>query len=236
MLIIKIATKIPLKIPVNRFKKPTPECAKGFGDLMREFLFQRQLKRSSTPPVVTITEVKAHFWLRSRERGDLVCTWEWKYYFFRFGVRHTPLDYDASPLQTFCAISTLPVGTCIPHVPVGGIPLEMMVIRVPFSMQQYDVRDPRALALFRCFLVAGRMIYILTTWTSALWLRLPKAWRVLQLIDHLKYSVGLLYHHHFEGGCGPAHGGRCANLHSIWVVVGVGRVFCPQKLFAHMYI
>lgn len=125
-----------------------------------------------------------------------------------------------------------------PHVPVGGIPLEMMVIRVPFSMQQYDVRDPRARALFRCFLVAGRMIYILTTWTSALWLRLPTAWRVLQLIDHLKYSVGLLYHHHFEGGCGPAHGGRCANLHSIWnerVVVGVGRVFCPQKLFAHIY-
>ena len=82
LLMIKIATKIPLKIPVNIFKKPTPECAKGFGDLMREFLFQRQLKRSSTPPVVTITEVKAHFWLRSRERGDLVCTWECKYYFF----------------------------------------------------------------------------------------------------------------------------------------------------------
>lgn len=205
---------------------------------MREFLFQRQLKRSSTPPVVTITEVKAHFWLPSRERGDLVCTWEWKYYIFRFGVRHTPLDYDASPLQTFLCHLHFASRDAIPlHVAVGGIPLEMMVIRVPFSMQQYDVRDPRALALFRCFLVgpAGWFIYWQHEHLRYGW-DLPKAWRVLQLIDHLKYSVGLLYHHHFEGGCGPAHGGRCANLHSIWVVVGVGRVFCPQKLFAHMYI
>ena len=39
---IKIATKIPLKIPVSRFQQLN--FAKGCGDLIREFLFRRQLK------------------------------------------------------------------------------------------------------------------------------------------------------------------------------------------------
>ena len=82
--------------------------------------------------------------------------------FFRFGVRHTSLEvWCPSPPNFLCHLHFASRDAIPLHVAVGGIPLEMMVIRVPFSMQQYDVRDPRALAIFRCFLVgpAGWFIY-----------------------------------------------------------------------------